>query len=192
MPAKAESHAILNDGREMALRLLGPPDGAAAAAMVQGLDPVEIAHLDWDLADPAVREQWLAEAEAGPRRVLGALDPAEGGRLAGYCSLERGRGAHRHMGRVETFLHPDYRELGLGSNLLKEVASRATHEELVLLQVEIHAERRALVRAYKNLGFELKAIIESYRMDPSGEPYDVIIMLHRLVHVSNKDFLYRY
>jgi hypothetical protein len=170
MPAKAESHAILNDGREMALRLLGPTDGQAAAAMVRGLDPVEIAHLDWDLADPAVREQWLAEAEAGPRRVLGALDPAEGGRLAGYCSLER----------------------GLGSNLLKEVASRATRQEMVLLQVEIHAERRALVRAYKNLGFELKAIIESYRVDPAGEPYDVIIMLHRLVHVSNKDFLYRY
>jgi GNAT superfamily N-acetyltransferase len=192
MPSRADSTTILNDGREMALRLLGPDDEPAAAAMVRGLDPREIAHLDQDLADEEVRRRWLEEASFGRRRVLGALDPAAEGRLGGYCSLEQGQGAHRHMGRVETFLHPAYRELGLGSNLLKEVAARATREELVLLQVEIHAERRALVRAYKNLGFELKAIIESYRVDPAGEPYDVIIMLHRLVHVSNKDFLYRY
>ncbi len=192
MAGNKETTVILNDGRELVLAWLAPEEVPAFQAFVEGLDPADIAHLSLNLKSPEDLSRWLGGLERGELLILAARDPEADRRLSGYCALHLGRGAHAHMGQVETFLHPDYRDLGLGSNLIKEAAGLASQRKLGFLKAEVHVEDRPLMGALKQLGFELKAIIENYRVDCWGEPYDVIILLKRLSYPSNKEFLYRY
>ena len=184
--------AILNDGRELVLSWLGAAQVPLFAEFAASLRVDDIVHLGLNLKDAKQLERWLNGLERGELFILAASDPEEQDRLAGFCALSLGRGAHSHMAQVEAFLHPAYRNLGLGSNLIKEAAGLASQRELDYLEAEVHVEDRPLMDALKNLDFELKAIIEDYRVDCSGEPYDVIIMLKRLSYPSNKEFLYRY
>lgn len=192
MAASNDITAILNDGRELVLFWLGPDRCPDFKDFITGLNKDDIAHLSLNLKDPEQLENWLGGLERGELLILAARDPEAGNCLAGFCALSLGRGAHAHLARVEAFLHPDYRDLGLGSNLIKDAAGLALERKLDYLEAEVHVEDRALMDALKNLDFELKAIIENYRMDCSGQAYDVIIMLKRLSYPSNKEFLYRY
>jgi ribosomal protein S18 acetylase RimI-like enzyme len=192
MPDSGDTTAILNDGRELVLFWLKPEQTPDFRDFISGLCEDDIAHLSLDLKDQEQLTRWLKSMERGELFLLAARDPEAGNRLAGYCALSLGRGTYCHMAQVETLLHPDYCNLGLGSNLIREAAGFASERELDFLEAQIHVEDRALMDSLKNLGFELKAIIEDYRKDCSGKAYDVIIMLKRLSYQSNKDFLYRY
>jgi ribosomal protein S18 acetylase RimI-like enzyme len=192
MAGSGDTTAILNDGRELVLFWLSPDQAPSFKEFITGLNSDDIAHLSLNLVDTEQLGRWLKNIERGELLILAARDPEADGRLAGYCALSLGRGTYSHMAQVETFLHPDYRDLGLGSNLIREAAGFASKRELDFLEAQLHVEDRALMDALKNLGFELKAIIEDYRMDCAGQAYDVIIMLKRLRIQSNKEFLYRY
>lgn len=192
MASANETTVILNDGRELALAWLTPDQAPQFSGFLTGMNGDETSHLSLNPQDSVQLERWLSGLERGDLLILAARDPEKERRLTGYCALRIGRGAHSHMAQAETFLHPDYRNLGLGSTLIKEAAGLASQRKLDFLEAEVHVEDRALMDALKNLGFELKAIIEDYRVDCSGEPYDVIIMLKRLSYPSNKEFLYRY
>jgi ribosomal protein S18 acetylase RimI-like enzyme len=192
MASATETTAILNDGRELALAWLTPAQAPIFSEFLTGMNEGDIAHLSLNPKDSEQLERWLNGLERGELLILAARDPEEERRWAGYCALRLGRGAHSHMAQAETFLHPDYRDLGLGSTLIKEAAGLASQRQLDILEAEVHVEDRPLMDALKNLGFELKAIIEDYRVDCSGNTYDVIIMLKRLSYQSNKEFLYRY
>lgn len=192
MAGSADITAILNDGRELILFWLSPDHISGFKEFIAGLREDDIAHLSLNLKNSEQLDRWLKSMERGELFLLASRDPEAGDRLAGYCSLSLGRGTCSHMAQVEALLHPDYCELGLGSTLIKEAAGFASQRGLDFLEAQIHVEDRALMDSLKNLGFELKAIIEDYRKDCSGKAYDVIIMLKRLSYQSKKEFLYRY
>ncbi len=183
---------ILNDGRELGFQWLGPGHRPALEALVGALPRDERRFLGLDFQKPGTFESCLAGGEDSPRRLLGAFDSEAGDRLAGYAYLVLGRDAHAHMAEVESVLHPEYRDLGLGSGLLREMVSHASGAGILLLRVEVNLDDKELISAVKRLGFEPKAILEDYRLDNQGEPYDVIVMIRRLVFSSNQEFLYRY
>lgn len=192
MEIRADSTVMLNDGRELVTRPVTAADAEAVRAFAAGLSEKQVRCLDQDLTDEAALGRWL-DALAGPGySVLGAFDPAEGQRLAGYCRLRLGTGSHAHSGNIEIFVHPDYTGLGLGSGLVREVSSRAEADDLFMLRAEVPVDDRDKLQALKTLGFELKAIVENWRIDTKGRPYDVIIMVKSLQYPSSQEFLYRY
>lgn len=168
---------MLNDGREMALRELAKADAGLVDDFAAGLNGQAAGFLAQDLTTQEGRASWLEGMGAEDYHVLGALDPELGGRLAGYCRLRTGLGAHAHTGEIEVFIHPDYAGLGLGSGLLRETAHRAKGQGLLLLRAEIPVDNKDKLVALKTLGFELKAIVEDFRIDTAGQPYDVIIRI---------------
>ncbi|MCB2185813.1 MAG: GNAT family N-acetyltransferase [Deltaproteobacteria bacterium] len=182
----------LNDGREVGLAWLGPQDAAPFAELACGLDADELNQQDLNLEDQEAVCAWLAEIGRTCFHVLAARDPGQGDALIGYAFLKRGRYSAAHRAMVASLLHPSFRNLGLGSGLLREVAHLGEDLGLMFLEAEIPASRRDLVASYKRLGFELKAILEDYRVDRQGRPYDVIILMKRLYHQVTQEFLYRY
>jgi len=182
---------ILNDGRELVFQWLGAGHRPALEALVGALPEEKRRFLGLDFQKPGTFESCLG-GEDSPRRLLGAFDNEAGNRLAGYAYLSLGRDAHAHMAEVESVLHPDYYDLGLGSGLLREMVRYASAAGILLLRVEVNLDDKELISAVKRLGFEPKAILEDYRLDARGDPYDVIIMIRRLVFSSNQEFLYRY
>ena len=183
---------MLNDGRELRLSWLGPDDGDLLARWAADLADQEIRQLDLDLKDSTAVSAWCRGLGGGERLALGAFDPEAPQGPAGWCELRPGSGSHAHLGWMEWFIHPEYRDLGLGSGLIREMESRAQRKDLAFLVAEVALANRRRLEALKTLGFELKAIMEEYRVDRSGEPYDVVVLLKRLQLATRKDFLYRY
>jgi ribosomal protein S18 acetylase RimI-like enzyme len=183
---------ILNDGRELVFQWLGPGHRPALEALIQALPAEKRRFLGLNFREAGTYESCLSTDDESFRRLLGAFDSEGGDRLAGYAYLCLGRDAHAHMAEVETVLHPDYHDLGLGSGLLREMISHTSGAGILLLRVEANLDDKQLISALKRLGFEPKAILEDYRLDAEGEPYDVIIMIRRLLFSSDREFLYRY
>lgn len=192
MPEDKQSTAILNDGREMLLRWLGPDDKDLVLDFTRDLDDDEIRYLNQDLKDHEVMSSWLDQLGTDRYRLVAALDAEAGGRMAGYAYFFRGAFSGAHRADVEAFIHPAYRDLGLGSRLLREAADLATAMGILLLKAEMYVGRADLIKSFKRLDYELKAILEDFRLDREGHPYDAIIMMKRLVYQGNKEFLYRY
>ncbi|MFH1057361.1 MAG: GNAT family N-acetyltransferase [Pseudomonadota bacterium] len=186
------STVCLNDGREVCVKWLAPGDLPAVLEFVAGLDEADLSYLNQDLKDIPAMSNRLERLDEGRLRVLAAFDPENGDRMTGYAYLMCGLWAAAHRAAVECFLLPAYRDLGLGSTLLREVAAAAKAAGLMQLQAEIHVDKKEHIAAFKRLGFELKAILEDYRVDRHGRPYDVIILLKRLRYPSTQDFLYKY
>ena len=187
-----QGEVMLNDGRELGLRWLGPDDLAQLRSWADGLPESEIEQLDIDLKDPGALEDWCAALGRGEALALGAFEPTQPDFPAGWCHLRPGRGSHAHLGWMEWFIHPQFRDMGLGSCLIRDIETRAQHRELVFLVAEVALGNKRRLEALKTLGFELKTIMEEYRVDREGRPYDVIILLKRLQLATRKDFLYRY
>ncbi len=182
----------LNDGRELGMKWLTPQDSEAVLSFVHDLPEEEVRHLNQDLKDLRAMTARLERLNSDRLRILAAFDPEAGGRMAGYAYLLRGSWASAHRADVECFVHHDYRDLGLGSCLMRHLGAAARAMGLMLLKAEIHVDRKDLITAFKRLGFELKAILEDYRVDRQGRPYDVIILLERLQTTSAQEYLFRY
>lgn len=192
MPGPYLSTVSINDGREVGLKWLDPEDIPAVQAFMEDLTEDEVRLLNQDLKDIEAMTRRLGRLGGDRLRVLAAFDPEAGDRMAGYAYLLRGSWAAAHRALVECLVHRDYRDLGLGSTLLRELAEAGKAMGLMLLQAEIQVDRKEQITAFKRLGYELKAILEDYRVDRQGRPYDVIILLKRLRHPSAQDFLYKY
>ncbi len=192
MPGPYLSTVTINDGREVGLKWLEPADIPAVRSFLDDLSDDEVLLLNQDLKDVEAMTRRLERLGGSRLRILAAFDPEDGDRMAGYAYLLRGSWAAAHRAVVECVVHRRYRDLGLGSTLLKELAAAAKAMGLMMLQAEIQVERKDLIIGFKRLGFELKAILEDYRVDRQGRPYDVIILLKRLRYPSAQEFLYKY
>lgn len=190
-PAKP-TPIMLNDGRELTLSWLGADDRPRFEAFCQSLGDGDLMCLHQDLGDHSCLDQWFEEVGGPGFHLLAAIDQAEGGRVAGYAFLRRGRFSASHRAMVESLVHPDYRSLGLGSAMLRQVAALGLSLELMFLEAEVPVIDRDLIDSYKRLGFELKAILEDYRLNRLGDPYDVIILMKRTRQAASKEFFYRY
>ncbi|MDY6910292.1 MAG: hypothetical protein SWC40_10200 [Thermodesulfobacteriota bacterium] len=66
-------------------------------------------------------------------------------------------------------------------------------EHVVLLSVrkaEILAENQLAVKAFRQLGFEVKCTLEDYFMTAAGKTRDVVLMMKRLRFDLVEDFFY--
>jgi ribosomal protein S18 acetylase RimI-like enzyme len=81
-----------------------------------------------------------------------------------------------------------YQGSGLGSLMVDELISLALRERLHWLKVEIATELKNVLKAFKNKGFEIKAVLEDYFRDHKGRTHDAALMMLPLVKRYNKTF----
>ncbi len=183
---------ILNDGRDVGLKWLQPDDLELVLQFIDSLDREQHANVSHDLVDPKAVRAAMAQLGGANPKMLGAFDLDSDHVLSAYAFFRRGAYSSAHRAKVQTIVHPHYRDLGMGSALMRFLSQTADEMQLMLLQVEIRMDQQELITACKRLGFELKAILEDFRVDLDGNPYDVIILLKRLKRQGEKEFLYRY
>jgi ribosomal protein S18 acetylase RimI-like enzyme len=116
-------------------------------------------HLDYDRALPLLA--WRGEA------------------VVGDAVLVRSRlGARSHIGELRVVVDPEYRNLGLGSILARQLCEIAADAELEKVIVELVADRdQEAIAAMERLGFLRSARLPEYFRDPSGHPHDLIVMV---------------
>jgi L-amino acid N-acyltransferase YncA len=180
---------ILVNGELVTFKLLERSDEAALRTFFSQTPEHEVESLRDDVRDPATISQWIATLDY--ERVLPLVAWTESlEQMAAVASLHRMHGVYRHIADVRIFVGKGYRKLGLGSALIKELTELGNRVGLYFLRAEILSGNELAVKAFRQLGFEVKCTLDEYFLTAKGQTRDVTLMLKRLRFNMEEDFFY--
>ncbi|SMC25268.1 L-amino acid N-acyltransferase YncA [Desulfacinum hydrothermale DSM 13146] len=180
---------VLNNGEVVTLRFLTGEDEEAVRAFFHDIPDHEVEGFREQVPDPRTVSRWIRRLDYDRVTPLAAWSAQRAG-IVGLASLNRMVGAYRHVAEVYVVVGTDYRKLGLGSSLIKELVEIATLRGLYFLKAKVLTENQLALRAFRQLGFEVKATLEDYFMTMDGKTKDVALMLKRLRFHMEEDFFY--
>jgi L-amino acid N-acyltransferase YncA len=174
----------LKDGARVLVRPLTADDRQALLDLFLPVGPEDKRYIRHDVNDPAVVEAWIDQLDYD--KVL-PLVAEVNHRLVGVSSIHFRLGAERHRAEVRIFLAKDFRQRGVGTRMLSGLIEIARRRSLYLLQVEIVSDQSHMIKAFQNLGFETKCVLEDFYMLPDGDLRDVYFLVLRL-HATEREF----
>jgi L-amino acid N-acyltransferase YncA len=101
-------------------------------------------------------------------------------RIVGSASLYFSEGPKRHIAEYRLFLSKDFRKRGLGMKMTRALIEIARKQNMRIVIGEVIAEQTKVVRAFEQLGFEAKALLEDFFMLPDGDTCDVSYLVMNL------------
>jgi len=164
----------LADGTRVLLRPLLPEDREALIALFEPVGPDDYKLMRNDVRDRALVGSWVDNLDY--KKVL-PLVAIVSDRIVGDATLHFRRGPGRHLADVRIFLSKEFRRRGLGSAMLRALIDIARKCGLQQLVAEIVADQTKVINAFKNLGFEQRAVYPDYFMMPDGETHDVVVLM---------------
>ena len=132
-------------------------------------------YLKENVTSPEVIQAWTANIDFGRVIPIIALD---GDRIVADATLHRSRAsARRHVGELRVVVDPDYREVGLGRRLIRELLDTAAELGLHRVTFELVAEReKPAINAARSVGFKLIAVLPERIRDFWGNSQDIVLM----------------
>ena len=187
VPKPKES--LLNNGEPVLFKVLVRDDEEAVRAFYHDIPDHEVEGFRDQVPDPRTVGTWIRRLDQLQVLPLAAWNGART-RIIGLASLNRLAGAYRHVAEIYVVVGADHRQLGLGSSLIKELIEIGTRQGLHFLEAKVLIENQLALRAFRQLGFEVKATLEGYFMTRDGKTKDVALMLKRLRYDLEEDFFY--
>ncbi len=164
----------LKDGVNVLLRPMTAEDEQGLIDLFSPISEEDLRFLRDNVRDPAVILDWCENLDY--TRVLPLLALVKD-RVVGEATLHFRSGPKRHLGEVRIFLAKDFRRRGLGSKMLNKLIELARKQDLYMLIAEIVADQSKVIKAFQNLGFELRCTFEDYFMLPDGDTRDVAVLM---------------
>ena len=165
----------LRDGTSIVLRPMQPDDADALLAFFQELSPKDRFFLKEDVASPVVIQRWVDDMDYDRALPIIALD---GDTIVADGTLHRSRAnARRHIGQIRIAVADDYRNRGLGTTLLNELATIANEhglERLLLEAVSDHEDDA--IKAAEYVGFVRVGSLPGHAKDLQGHPRDIVLL----------------
>jgi L-amino acid N-acyltransferase YncA len=183
------SRKVLSDGSAVEFRLLSTTDQSKLTGFFLRIPESETESLRDDVHDPEVVSRWITTLDYQCVLPLIAWDETTG-EIAAVGSLHRMRGVYRFVADIRVVVDKTHRNLGLGSIIIKELIELAVEQGLHVLRAEIPFENDLASRAFRQLGFEQKCILEGYFVTLKGKSRDVVLMLKRLQTNPEEDFFF--
>lgn len=75
-------------------------------------------------------------------------------------------------------VHPDFRRMGVGESVLRQVLSQLKKEEAKYVSLEVRPSNMAAIKLYNKLGFDILGIRKDYYRNP---PEHAVVMAKYLV-----------
>ena len=165
----------LRDGTTVVLKPMTEDDTEALLQFFQQVPPDDRYFLKEDVTSPKVLQRWAAELDYN--RALPLLAWIDG-KIVADGTLHRSRSlARRHVGEVRIVVDPRYRNQGLGTTMLHELALIANEHGIERLLFQVVAEREeSAVKAAELVGFIKIAVLPGHAKDRDGRPRDIILM----------------
>jgi L-amino acid N-acyltransferase YncA len=180
--------SILINGEKVLFRKLERTDEADLMGFFSQVSEHEASKLRHDVRDPEVVASWIRTLNY--RRVLPVIaldEPMD--RIIAVATMHFMTGVHRHIAEVRIVVGKDYRKIGLGAALIKELIEAGNRLGIHYLRAEILAESELAIKAFRQLGFEVKCTLENYFMNRAGETRDVVLMCKRL-HIQMEEEMF--
>lgn len=181
--------SILINGEKVHFRILEKADEADLKSFFGEITEQEAEKLRHDVRDPAVVTSWVSSLDY--QRVLPVISLNEAmDHIIAVATMHFMTGVHRHIAEVRVVVGKDYRQLGLGSAMIKELIDAGNRLGIHFLKAEILAESELAIKAFRQLGFEVKCTLEKYFMNRRGEMHDVVLMIKRLIVQLEEEMFY--
>lgn len=168
----------LNDGREVAARILEPRDEDELRRFLKALPPAERIRFRDDVTDPNVIRAWTHNIDLN--NVIPLIATHDGQIVANWTLHHRLHGWTRHHANIRGIVKPDWRGHGLATLMVYELLSIAGQIEIenVVLQL-IHDQKREIGK-YRKIGFEVEAKLKKWVKDLKGQYHDMYILSMKL------------
>jgi RimJ/RimL family protein N-acetyltransferase len=167
----------LHDGARVLLRPLTFDDRQALIDLFTPISMEDRRYMRHDVTDPDVVGRWVDELDYDKVLPIIALI---GDRIVGNASLHFSAGPARHRAEVRIFLAKEIRRRGVGSRMLQALIDLAKRRNIYLIEAQILNDQTSVIKAFQNLGFQLKCVLDDYFILPDGELRDIAHLILRL------------
>ncbi|TFH30897.1 MAG: GNAT family N-acetyltransferase [Deltaproteobacteria bacterium] len=168
----------LRNGVSLVFRPMTRDDVDRLWVFFQQIPPQDKMFFRQDVSRREVVQHWADTLDYGLVLPILAL---EGGRVVGDATLHRQRtGWKQRVGVVRVQIAPDYRHLGLGTAMVRELRHLGEKSALHYLMAEVIEEQAAAVRAFEKMGFVRAATYPSFVNDQKGGIHNLVVLLYRM------------
>jgi RimJ/RimL family protein N-acetyltransferase len=165
----------LKDGTKILLRPMVTEDKDALYQFFKEVPREDTRYLRDDVESVLLIEKWANKLDYNRTLPILAL---KGGEIIADATINRRRsGWKRHLGTVRIFVHKDYRGVGLGRIMIKELSDIAYKLEIEKLLAEIPDVNTSAITAFTKAGFHRAVVIPNLAKDRDDMPLDVVVMI---------------
>ncbi len=168
----------LADGTRVLLRPLTCEDKAGLVALFEPIADDDLRLMHSNVRDRARVEGWVEHLDYN--QILPVVAVVNN-RIVGDSTLRFHAGPERHIADLRIFISKEFRRRGVGTAMLRSVIDLARRCGLKLVVAEVLANQVKTINAFKQLGFEQRAIYPDYFMTPDGETHDVDVLMLSLM-----------
>ena len=167
----------LSDGGRVLLRPLTKEDRQELIELFQQTTPEDMRYMRHNVTDSDLVAGWVDNLEYD--RVL-PLVAVINERLVGSATLHFFEGPARHRAEIRIYLAKEVRRRGVGSRMIQALIDICKRRNIYMIEAQIINEQANVIRAFQNLGFVRKCILDNYFILPDGELRDVAHLILRL------------
>lgn len=167
----------LKDGVRVLLRPMVREDRQHLIDFFSAVGDDDLRYMRHNVKDQVLINAWCDELDYN--KVLPLLALVKD-RIVGCASLNFFEGPKRHVAEYRMFLAKDFRKRGLGMKMTRALIDMARKQDIRIVIGEVIAEQTKVVRAFEQLGFEAKALLEDFFMFPDGDTCDVAYLVLNL------------
>ena len=168
----------LHNGATLVFRPMDRDDVDRLWVFFQRIPPEDKMFFRQDVSRREVVQHWADTLDYGLVLPILAL---EGDRVVGDATLHRQRtGWKQRVGVVRVQIAPDYRHIGLGTAMVRELRHIGEKSALQYLMAEVIEEQAAAVRAFEKMGFVRGAMFREFVNDQRGKLHNLLVLLYRM------------
>lgn len=172
--SKYRQITTLSDGTRALLRPLTSEDKSGLIALFDPIAADDLRLMHSNVRDAELVANWADHLDYN--RIL-PLVAVVNGRIVGDATLRFHTGPERHIGDVRIFIGKEFRRRGLGTAMLRSLVDLGRKCGLRQLVAEALASQVKTIKAFRELGFELRATYPDFFMTPDGETHDVDVLI---------------
>lgn len=164
----------LGGGLECVVRPLERGDEKAFLAFLKAVPEIERLFIKQRLGSSGFRKEWCRDLDYDSALTLTAIAHDH---IIGSVTLQQRHGGwKRHIGRVHSLTHPEYRDVGVSGLLIREMIAVAQHGGLSRLEAEFNGERAPAIRCFMEAGFREMLRMPGYLKDMAGGRHDWVLL----------------
>lgn len=165
---------LLEGDIECVVRPLRVEDEKAFVSFLRVVPEIERLFIKPRLGSEGFIKQWFSDLDYDSALPLIAIAH---GHIIGNATLQqRDGGWKRHIGRVHSLTHPEYRDVGVSGMLIQEIIDIARHAGLTRLEAEFNGEREAAKICFRHAGFQEMLRMKGYLKDMKSGSHDWVLL----------------
>jgi L-amino acid N-acyltransferase YncA len=167
----------LSDGARVLLRPLSAEDRQGLIELYKPISTEDLRYMRHDVTDSSLVGKWVDDLDYDKVFPLVAV---VNDRVVGNATLHFNEGPARHRAEVRIYLAKEIRRRGVGSRMLQALIDLAKRRNIYMIEARILNDQATVIRAFQNLGFLRKCLLDDYFILPDGELRDVAHLILRL------------